>query len=493
VTIKPIKGDVEEIERGNGKTIVIVDEGIDRVEYPLDEALISFSTAIDEGDAILALSILDHLELVDGVEEMWRQLYKFSIDNDNLPVAIKCATILNDPATATYLSKLNETMEKLLKDSNIDISDHYYFRAKMALLRKDLATAEQEYLNHDKVDECIEMYQSLFKYESAIRVAEQTHHPNEYDMKRQYYNYLLETKQFEVAAQMKEKNGDYTQAIDLYLKGNMPAKAARIVLNRKIYQPITLLDSILQSLNRQGLHDISGEFYEFQDDFSHAIDSYERGNAYRKAVELARKCFPGRVVELQEKWGDYLVSQRQIDMALNHYIEAKAYQKAIEAALSARQYNRALQLVKAIDEKFSKPYYLMLARYYEESSQIELAEKCFIAGGDYAAAVNMHANLGNWEIVSKLASAYMNEGEIGLMYLNHAQNMESQGRLKDAEKLYLSVRESDMAISMYKKHKRYDEMIRLVKDHRPELLKEVCNKIISTSFISYDNSIFINM
>ena len=68
---------------------------------------------------------------------------------------------------------------------------------------------------------------------------------------------------------------------------------------------------------------VAGDFYERLNELQRALDSYIRGNAFRKAVELARKCFPFRVVELQEHWGDYLVSQKQIDMAINHYIEAK--------------------------------------------------------------------------------------------------------------------------------------------------------------------------
>ena len=38
-----------------------------------------------------------------------------------------------------------------------------------------------------------------------------------------------------------------------------------------------------------------------------ALDSYVRGNAYRKAIDLARRQFPQHVVPLEEKYGDYLV------------------------------------------------------------------------------------------------------------------------------------------------------------------------------------------
>ena len=40
------------------------------------------------------------------------------------------------------------------------------------------------------------------------------------------------------------------------------------------------------------------------------------------AVELSRVAFPREVVKLEEAWGDYLVSQKQLDAAINHYIEA---------------------------------------------------------------------------------------------------------------------------------------------------------------------------
>jgi intraflagellar transport protein 172 len=47
------------------------------------------------------------------------------------------------------------------------------------------------------------------------------------------------------------------------------------------------------------IYPTSGDFYERQEEFQRALDSYIRGSAYRKAVELARRSFPSRVVELQ--------------------------------------------------------------------------------------------------------------------------------------------------------------------------------------------------
>ena len=252
----------------------------------------------------------------------------------------------------------------------------------------------------------------------------------------------------------------------------MPGKAAQVILENDIQGPIQLLDQVATALTRAGLYDKAGDFYEKLSELQRALDCYIRGNAYRKAVELARKCFPAKVVELQELWGDYLVAMKHIDMAINHYIEAKVYHKAIESALNARQHNKALQLVDAIDIDSARPYYKQLARYYEDTREYDLAERCYVTADQPHYAVEMHTKLGHWDIAHKIAMTYMKEGEVALLYINQAQKLESKGRLKEAEKLYLAVKEKDLAINMYKKHRRFDEMIRLVSSHRPDLLKE---------------------
>ena len=74
-TIYPIKGDVEEIERVNGKTEVIVDEGMHTASYELDEALIAFSTALDDGELTSASAILEPLEVMSNVGSKYSYFY----------------------------------------------------------------------------------------------------------------------------------------------------------------------------------------------------------------------------------------------------------------------------------------------------------------------------------------------------------------------------------------------------------------------------------
>ncbi len=54
----------------------------------------------------------------------------------------------------------------------------------MSLMKKELKDAEEELCIQGKVDECIEMYQNLYKYDEAIRVAEASRHPDTSEMRQ---------------------------------------------------------------------------------------------------------------------------------------------------------------------------------------------------------------------------------------------------------------------------------------------------------------------
>ena len=56
--------------------------------------------------------------------------------------------------------------------------------------------------------------------------------------------------------------------------------------------------------------------------------------------DLSRQHNPDEVVKLEEAWGDHLVVNKQLDGAINHYIEAGANIKAVEAAIAARQWGK---------------------------------------------------------------------------------------------------------------------------------------------------------
>lgn len=51
-------------------------------------------------------------------------------------------------------------------------------------------------------------------------------------LRRGYYQWLLDTQQEEKAGEVQEGQGDYLAAVSLYLRAGLPAKAARLAMNR---------------------------------------------------------------------------------------------------------------------------------------------------------------------------------------------------------------------------------------------------------------------
>jgi intraflagellar transport protein 172 len=101
-----------------------------------------------------------------------------------------------------------------------------------------------------------------------------------------------------------------------------------------------------------------------------------------------------------------------------------------------------------------------------------MAEKYFALAGRPQDAVDMYTKANKWEKAHALATSYMSSEEVAFLYVSQAREMEADGKLKEAEKLYLTVGEPDLAINMYKNHKHYDHMIRLVTAYHKDLLVE---------------------
>mmetsp|Transcript_26671 Transcript_26671/g.67756 ORF Transcript_26671/g.67756 Transcript_26671/m.67756 type:complete len:1759 (-) Transcript_26671:158-5434(-) len=481
VTLHEIKGDIEDIERSNGRTCVIVDEGVNMVEYELDEGLISFGSCLERGAYAKAVDLLEELPLTPETEAMWRSLADESMDHFNLPVAERCYAVLGDIAKSRYLHKVNRMVQDHAAEVGGDGTNYYMAQAKMAMLAKHFQRAEAIFLDHNELDEALSMYQDLHKYDESIRLAERKNHPKLMQLKNFYLQWLLSTQQEEKAGELMEQEGDYVRAIELYLRGGMAAKAASVVARHNANYSQELLQKIVGGLQASGMHDRAGELYERMGLVAPAMDAYRKGHAYRQAIELAKQQQPAHVVQLEEEWGDWLVSQRQVDAAINHYIEAGASTKAIDAAMTARQWHKAEQLLDqasiGAEPHFALPFYEKLASHYASSRQYDQAERAFIKSNRPQRAVQMYVETAQYEKAHKVAKAHMSPHEKTELYNSMAQTLEAQGKLAEAEQMYLMVNESDLAINMYKKREGYEQMLRLVSKYRKELLNDTYKHI----------------
>jgi len=472
VTIFQIKGDVEDIERAGGRTEVIVDEGINTVSYRLDETLIEFGSSIENKEYEKAVTLLEQLEFSPETEAMWSTLCQLALQDNRLFIAERCCAALGDTAKAMYLRKVNEIADEAEMSGLPDGTQHYRVQAEMAKLEKQFERAEQILLEQGQVEEAMQMYQELHRWDKAIAISESKGKPETEELKTSYLQWLLVTGQEEMAAKLKEKEGDIETAIQLYLQGGLPVRAAALVQSQQYTQTPEMLETIAAALSKSGLHEKAGNFFEKLNMIERALEAYRKGNAYRKAVELARRNFPREVVQLELEWGNWLVSQKQLDAAINHFIEAGQNVKAIEAAIQARQWSKAVQIVETQDDDVASRFFKIIAQHFETTKNYEDAEKYYIKARCPQDAVDMYMRIKKWEKVHKVAVSFMSESAVHTLYVNQGQRLEAQGKLKEAEKLYIMVKEPDLAINMYKKNKHYDQMIRLVSQHRKDLLSE---------------------
>ena len=81
-----------------------------------------------------------------------------------------------------------------------------------------------------------------------------------------------------------------------------------------------------------------------------------KGTEFWKAVELAKNNQPELVVKMHEKWGDYLMDENEKENAINHFVEAGALKKAIEAAIAAQHWKKAISLLENFSESQSQEY-----------------------------------------------------------------------------------------------------------------------------------------
>lgn len=202
VTMFPIKGDVVDIERANGKTEVVVDEGINTVYLSLNESLIAFSSALEDRNYAGAVTILEGLDASAGgtgttiagseSEGMWTQLGQAALDAGQLKIAERCYAALGDVARARYLRKAHRIAEMAGNGNAQEGMSHYIVRAKVAVLGKQFKQAEVAYLEQGQVQDAMDMYQELHKWDESIAVAEARGHPEVQTLRRNYLQWLIQ-------------------------------------------------------------------------------------------------------------------------------------------------------------------------------------------------------------------------------------------------------------------------------------------------------------
>ncbi|KAI4469975.1 hypothetical protein MML48_1g12569 [Holotrichia oblita] len=440
-TIMTVKGDVVDIIRNNGRTQVVAVDGNNTMNFELDEGLVEFGTAIHDNDYSRAVLFLETIGNSTEAEAMWHNLTNIALKQQDLFLIKRSYAGMGNISKVLFLQQTEEIGQKFVENTGEDMGKCPEVWARLAILNGDLDTAENIYLEQVDIESALNMYKRLHKWDAAIRLAKKSGYQNLSSLKDEHMKMLLNTGQFEKAGQVLEEEGNYEQAMSMYIKSN------RLFLTIKF---------IWYIWNAYNIH-----FYLF----------LLIGKVWNKAVELARMISPDQVVSLEEEWGDHLVENKQMDAAISHYIEAGRTHKALDAAVSARQWKKAVHIIQVIDDDDSvRDYYNILGKHYASAKEYGIAESMYIKADMFKEAVEMYNEAGQWEKAHNLASKYLDQSEVTSMYIKQAEELETLGKYREAERLYLSVDEADLAIAMYKRVEQYENMIRLVERFHPDLL-----------------------
>lgn len=159
--------------------------------------------------------------------------------------------------------------------------------------------------------------------------------------------------------------------------------------------------------------------------------------------------------------------------AVNHYIESGKTEKALEAAVQAKQFDRASEIASILEQ--ISPYYgKKIGDYYASKGEVDMALEMYLNCGCVRDAVTLLNNRGQYARAYKIAKKLLDAGEAKEMYEYIAKSYENDGKFKDAEKIYIACGDVDSAISMYKNARQFESMIQLVKQYHPNLLNETC-------------------
>ncbi|KAI8469208.1 MAG: intraflagellar protein IFT172 [Monoraphidium minutum] len=482
-TVIPVKGDVTGIERAPGRTEVLA-------AYALDEGLIDFGAALEFLDFERAVATLEALPPGPEADAQWRALGALALKHDDLAVAERCAAALGEAARARHLRKLLKRAERWRAeqpaapgaaagppqpgggDLPVDV------RAALAALAQQWPVAESLLLEQGHVDDAIAAYRDAHRrgggqgaprvWDDAIRVADTSRHPGAGELRVDHYKWLLATGQEDRAGAIKEREGDLPAAIALYLRGGAPARAAQaIISHRGAALDPALHSAVAAALSKAGLHERAGDLAAAQGHPADALAAYRRGQAYRKAVELARGAAPAQVVALEEEWGDWLAGQRQMDAAIHHFIEAGAAGKAVEAALAARQFPKAAGIVEHLEASKAAPYYKRIAQHYAANGSLPEAEAFFLKAGLPLDAVDMYSRAGKWEAAQKVARGYLPEPELKRFSAARGREAEAARSWREAERAYLAAGDAAAAADMM-----WDPLVRLAAEHLPDGLAD---------------------
>lgn len=154
----------------------------------------------------------------------------------------------------------------------------------------------------------------------------------------------------------------------------------------------------------------------------------------------------------------------------------------MEAAILARQWTKAIQILDMQDPARCGHYYKLIAEHFVSIKDYKQAEVFFNKAGLETEVMGMYLQADQWEQAYHHAQTCMSQEEIKVLYMGKAKELEGCNKIHEAEQLYVLVQEYGKAITMYRKAKQYDAVIRLVSLYHHDVLDNTYVMLAKVSF-----------
>ena len=484
VIIPTCKGRVKKLSKNSGKITVTMQEENTSNEftYNLDSHMIEFISALEENNLSGAMRFLEKQQNQNSSEcqAWWSQLEEIALEKSNLYIVQRCAAARNDFARVEYCDKVSRELD------NYDFGDDGQNKkawktspllfARMSQLKGDYQQAEDYFLKLNEIDKIIDMYVTVKKYDQAVRVAQNAGNINKaVELENKQLSFLKQTGQEAKAAEFLNNNGQSSDALSLLMEAGLYARAAKLILNEPSL--LSSREKVAIKLAQSDEFELAGQLYESAGDTDYALRLYRKGNVFNRAVDLARIEKPHEVIMIEREWAEYLLSKRQADAAILHFIEAGDNIRALEASIIAHQYNKASELLYSfkVDEKMIsqiRPALDTLAGHFLNTGEPEKAAELYIQVKNIPQAVEALISATRYTEAYELLGGSSDENA-KISFIEKAEKEVEEGNYKEAEKIFLAAESADKAITTYHKLGRTADCVRLAKIYYPDRLGEI--------------------
>ncbi|KAH0792949.1 selective LIM binding factor [Histomonas meleagridis] len=327
------------------------------------------------------------------------------------------------------------------------------------MLQSNFKQAEYCYIEHDQLNEAINMYKTMHMWNELFDLVETRCPSKSNELREEYFKHLISTGQYQIAARLKVRFGEINEAIDLCLQGDKPQLAADILLNSSNNDKVNpqILNQVANSLIKSNKFDYAGQIFEKLGKVKEALEAYRKGHSYYRALELSKVSSPETVIEIEKEWADYLVSQGQNDVAIQHYIESGDYSLALNCSLRSQQWNQAANILQSIASNVQlrqelKLQYLRVGRYFASINDVNTAEDLFLTVDAHKELIELYLTHNKIDEALRIGKKQFKYNQMEQIFIETAKKLEKKSQTrKTAENIYVSINKPELAIEMYQK------------------------------------------